>query len=168
MLMTFDESINACKNIYGWEFVTSFSIGGFEWMGFSKESLNKMIIISSQKSTILDCNNGKLENCIIEYDEEELIAICDKLLNEQILIAGQYGGELPETTKQGEQVLIQETSEHIRTVTFIYNKEKKIKIFENYGPYICGFSYDGNYFMIVDDAGIIVLKRCCSIPVYRA
>lgn len=168
MLMTFDESINACKNIYGWEFVTSFSIGGFEWMGFSKESLNKMIIISSQKSTILDCNNGKLENCIIEYDEEELIAICDKLLNEQILIAGQYGGELPETTKQGEQVLIQETSEHIRTVTFIYNQDKKIKIFESYGLYICGFSYDGNYFMIVADAGIIVLKRCCSIPVYRA
>ena len=53
-------------------------------------------------------------------------------------------------------------------VTFIYNQDKKIKIFENYGPYICGFSYDGNYFMIVDDAGIIVLKRCCSIPVYRA
>lgn len=94
---------------------------------------------------------------------EELIAICDKLLNEQILIAGQYGGGLPERTKQGEQVLIQETSEHIRTVTFIYDQDKKIKIFESYGPYICGFSYDGNYFMIVDDAGIIVLKRFCSI-----
>ena len=161
MLMTFDESINACKNIDGWEFVTSFSVGGFEWMGFSKESLNKMIIISSQKSTILDCNNGKLKNCIIEYDEEELIAICNKLPNEQILIAGQYGGELSKTTKQGEQVLIQEISEHIRTVTFIYNQDKKTKIFESYGPYICGFSYDGNYFMIAYDAGIIVLKRCC-------
>ncbi|MCI9272226.1 MAG: hypothetical protein HFH11_14055 [Dorea sp.] len=69
MLMTFDESINACKNIYGWEFLTSFSIGGFEWMGFSKESPNKMIIISSQKSTILDCNNGKLENYTLRGDK---------------------------------------------------------------------------------------------------
>lgn len=161
MLMTFDESINACKSIDGWEFVTSFSVGGFEWMGFSKESLNKMMIISSQKSTLLDCSTGKLENCIIEYDEEELIALCDKLPNEQILIAGQYGGKLPELTKQGEQVLIQEINEHIRSVTFIFNQGQKIKIFESYGLYICGFSYDGNYFMMASDAGIIVLKRCC-------
>lgn len=77
------------------------------------------------------------------------------------LIAGQYGGGLPETTKQGEQVLIQEIGEHIRTVTFSYNQDKKIKIFESYGSYICGFSHDGNYFLIADDAGIIVLKRDC-------
>ena len=38
MLMTFDESINACKNIDDWKFVTSFSVGGFEWTGFSKEN----------------------------------------------------------------------------------------------------------------------------------
>ena len=49
MLMTFDESINACKNIDDWKFVTSFSVGGFEWAGFSKENPNKLIIISSQK-----------------------------------------------------------------------------------------------------------------------
>ena len=159
MLMTFDESINACKKIDGWKFVTSFSVGGLEWLGFSKESLNKMIIISSQKSTILDCSNGKLEDCTIGYDEEELIALCDKLSNEQISIAGQYGGELPEITKQGEQVLIQETNEHIKIVTF-YDSNQKIKIFESYGLYTCGFSYDDNYFMIANDAGIIVLKRC--------
>lgn len=71
--MTFDESIHACKNIHGWEFVTSFSVGGFEWLSFSKESLNKMVIISSQRSTILNCNNGELEDCIVEYDEERLL-----------------------------------------------------------------------------------------------
>ena len=42
MLMTFDESINACKNIDDWKFVTSFSVGGFEWTGFSKENPNKL------------------------------------------------------------------------------------------------------------------------------
>lgn len=50
MLMTFDESINACKNIDDWKFVTSFSVGGFEWASFSKENPNKLIIISSQKN----------------------------------------------------------------------------------------------------------------------
>ena len=116
MLMTFDESINACKNIDDWKFVTSFSVGGFEWAGFSKENPNKLIIISSQKTTILDCDNGKLENCIVDYDEEELIAFCDKLPSEAILIAGQYGGKFSEVTNQGEQIIIQETTEYIRTV----------------------------------------------------
>lgn len=56
------------------EIGNKFSVGGFEWLGFSKEISNKMIIISSQKTTILDCNNGKIENCMIDYDEDELIA----------------------------------------------------------------------------------------------
>ena len=118
-----------------------------------------MIIISSQKTTILDCNNGKIENCMIDYDEDELIAICDKLPNEQILIAGEYGGNLPDTTNKGERVLIQKTDEHITTITFILNQSDKIKVYENYGAYICGFSYDGNYFVIANDGGIIVIKR---------
>lgn len=63
MLMKYNESIRACQYIDGWKLVTSFSVGGFEWLGFSKEISNKMIIISSQKTTILDCNNGKIENC---------------------------------------------------------------------------------------------------------
>ena len=75
MGMKFDESLKACQNIEGWKFVTSFSVGGFEWLGFSKERPNKMIIISSQKTTILDCNSGELENCSIDYDEDELIAM---------------------------------------------------------------------------------------------
>ncbi len=49
MLMNYDESIRACQHIDGWKFVTSFSVGGFEWLGFSKKISNKMIIISSQK-----------------------------------------------------------------------------------------------------------------------
>lgn len=160
MEMNYDESIQVCQHIDGWKLVTSFSVGGFEWLGFSKENPNKMIIISSQKTTILDCDNGTLENCTIDYDEEELIAICDQLPNEQIFIAGEYGGRLPDTTDKGERVLIQETNEHIMTITFILNQSKKVKVYENCGAYICGFSYDGNYFVIASDGGIIVIKRC--------
>ena len=98
-------------------------------------------------------------NCMIDYDEDELIAICDKLPNEQILIAGEYGGNLPDTTNKDERVLIQKTDEHITTITFILNQSDKIKVYENYGAYICGFSYDGNYFVIANDGGIIVIKR---------
>lgn len=50
MLMNYDESIRACQHIDGWKFVTSFSVGGFEWLGFSKKISNKMIIISLLKT----------------------------------------------------------------------------------------------------------------------
>lgn len=128
---------------------------------FTYNNSNKMIIISSQKTTILDCDNGKIENCMIDYDEEELIAICDKLPDEQILIAGEYGGNLPDTTNKGERVLIQKTKEYITTITFIPGQSDEIKVYENYGAYICGFSYDGKYFVIANAGGIIVIKRCC-------
>ena len=128
-------------------------------MGFLRKF--QIIIISSQKTTILDCDNGKIENCMIDYDEEELIAICDKLPDEQILIAGEYGGNLPDTTNKGERVLIQKTKEYITTITFIPGQSDEIKVYENYGAYICGFSYDGKYFVIANDGGIIVIKRCC-------
>ena len=47
----------------------------------------------------------------------------------------------------------------IATITFILNQGKEIKIFENYGAYIYGFSYDGNYFVIANDGGIIVVTK---------
>lgn len=37
------------KKLNEWEFVDAFSVGGFEYMGFSNVSPNKLIIISSQK-----------------------------------------------------------------------------------------------------------------------
>ena len=37
MLMNYDESIRARQHIDGWKLVTSFSVRGFEWLGFSKE-----------------------------------------------------------------------------------------------------------------------------------
>lgn len=35
------------KKLNEWEFVDAFSVGGFEYMGFSNVSPNKLIIISS-------------------------------------------------------------------------------------------------------------------------
>lgn len=153
------ESLEAIKKIDGWDVVADFSVGGFEWLGFSKKEPNKLICISSQKTTILNCDDGKLEECEIDYDEKELIALCNLLPNEQILIAGQYGGNLPELSGKGEQVTIHRTKEHIMTITFVSEQGREIVIYRNYNAYICGFSYDGNYFVLADDGGITVIKR---------
>lgn len=57
-------------------------------------------------------------------------------------------------------MFIRENAEHIIKVTFISSQGKEVVIFWNYSAYICGFSYDGNYFVLADDAGITVVKRC--------
>lgn len=118
-----------------------------------------MICISSQKTTILNCDSGEIKECNADYDEQEFIAICDGLSNEQITIAGQYGGNLPLISGKGEQVIIQETKEHIMTITFVSISGEKTIIYYNYSAYICGFSYDGNYFVLADDGGIVIIKR---------
>lgn len=159
MMMNSIESLEALKKIDDWDIITNFSVGGFEWLGFSKEEPNKLICISSQKTTILNCDDGKLEECEVDYDEEELIAICNQLPNEQISIAGQYGGKLPILSGKGEKVVIHTTEEHIMTITFISAQGKETVIYWNYSAYICGFSYDGNYFVLADDGGITVIKR---------
>lgn len=96
--MNIKECLEAYKKIEGWSIVANFSVGGFEWLGFSKEKTNKLICISSQKSTLVDCENGKIEECNVVYDEKEFLAICEQLPNEQIAIAGEYGGNLPATS----------------------------------------------------------------------
>lgn len=116
-MMNIMECFEAYQKIEGWKVIADFSVGGFEWLGFSKKMPNKLICISSQKTTLVDCENGKIESCDAVYDEEELLAICEQLPDEQIAIAGQYGA------------------------------------------YICGFSYDGNYFVLANDGGVTILKR---------
>lgn len=44
--MTYIETLETIKTIPGWEVVTSFSVGGFEWLAFSEKCPTKLLIIS--------------------------------------------------------------------------------------------------------------------------
>lgn len=142
-----------------WQLTIEKTVGGFEWLGFSKKSPAKMLCISYDKSTIFDCSNGNIENCNINLYEERSIAICDKLPGEEINLSGQYGGEISQTTSKGDKVQIETSPDFITTVTFISSKKKRNVIYSDYGFYTCGFSYDGRYFVFAQDAGLTILKR---------
>lgn len=158
-MMTLIDTLNACQKIKGWKISANFSIGGFEWLAFSKKQPEKMIVISSQRTTIVDCNNGRIEDCEIVFDEKALIAYCDKLHDEELCIAGQYGGTLPILSGKGEKVDINTTTNHMMRIVFIRNWLDKTLIYDCYDAYICGFSYNGDYFVLADDGGILILKR---------
>lgn len=158
-MMTSIDTYNACQKIKGWKIAANFSVGGFEWLAFSKEQPEKMVLISSQRTTTVDCSNGSIEDCIVVLDEKELIAYCDKLQDEELQLAGQYGGALPHSSGKGETVEIHTTADHIMRITFIRNQFDKTLIYHCYDAYICGFSHNGDYFVLADDGGILILKR---------
>lgn len=141
-----------------WKLVREVVVGGLEWVGFSKVNTRKLICISSQKTTIIDCFSGEILECNCEYDEEATIAYCDELPDEEISIAGYYGGKLPDSSAQGDNVSINKENS-ITTVLFSSVQGNKSVIFHDYGFYTCGFSYDGKYFVFAQDAGVTVLIK---------
>ncbi|SDY75887.1 hypothetical protein [Lachnobacterium bovis] len=156
--MRYIETIETLKSIPGWEFVTSFSVGGFEWLAFSEKCPTKLLIISSQKATIVDVDTGTINDCNVEYDEDELIAYCDTLPDEELQIVGQYGGKLNDFSGLSGKIAVETLDNNMTSVRFISNNNS-VLVYQNYGLYTCGFNYDGNVFVLVTDGGIIILRR---------
>lgn len=151
-----------------WDVSIEKVVGGFIRLGFSRDNPERMLCISSDKATIFDCQKGTITTVECDYDEGELIAIVNGL-NEEISIAGQYGGSLPSESGYVEKVtsVTKDVFEYgmnlVReSVSFWTKKGTEQLIYDGYKPYIYGFSYDGNYFVFADDAGITVLKRNTS------
>ena len=150
------------EKISGWNISIEKSVGGLEFIGFSKLCPNKLLCISSQKITVMDCEKSTIKECDGDYDESALLAVCDELPDEQITIAGQYGGELSDYTIQGERLFVSEKHNGRLVkykVEFVTAQQEKIIIHDDYGFYTCGFSYDGNYFAFAADVGVCILKR---------
>ena len=150
----------------GWCISIEKVVGGFLWLGFSETEPWKMLCISSDKTTIFDCDSGTVTETDCAYDEDALFALCEDLNDEQITIAGQYGGLLQQTSPQGDKVTCERRNvfeygkDLVRERVFFCTKVgTKHEIYEGYLPYIYGFSTDGNYFVFAQDAGLTVLKR---------
>ena len=159
-IMTSMEVKKALGEIKDWKIIADFAVGGLEWIGFSHKKPELLFIISSQKNTVMNCKTGRIIECDLEYDEEEMIAYTDQVEDEAIPLAGQYGGKIKIKTNQGEQIMIEKTNtKNVFRLTFLTKNNEKIKIFENYGLYTYGFSNDDNYFVISSDSGITVMKR---------
>lgn len=153
------------SNIIGWTKVTEFSVGGLMWFGFSKRQPNKLLCISSQHASCVDCDTGAIMECDVDYDEDNCIAVSTCLPDEVIDICGTCGGIPLLYTNAGEEISIQEQEELFASKTIIRAKvtfntvDKKIEIYNDYGFYTCLFSTDGNYFVFAEDAGITILKK---------
>ena len=126
------------ENCQGYKKVSEISIGGFLYLAFLPVDYQKILCISSEYMSIID-----------SYDSP-------------IPIAGQYGGSLPLYNGKDIRVTMDKDQSEEYPILTIYweeNKETRTQVYKGYLPYIFGFSPDGEYYVHVDDGGLIVLKR---------
>ena len=82
------------ENCQGYKKVYNIGIGGFLYLAFLPEAYYKILCISSEYMSIIDCENDQVTPVDGDYDETELVAMCEGC-DSPISIAGQYGGSLP-------------------------------------------------------------------------
>lgn len=165
--MNYKQMHEAMESLNEWKLITSFTVGGFDYLGFSRNNPHKLLIISGQKDTVFDCKDKSITEAVIAIDEKEFVALCDLLPDEEIPIAGSYGGSISHKTKQGERVEIINHDPHVlsgkeliyQKIDFIERNGNRTTIFDSYPAYVFGFSCDGNYFVLADDGALWILKR---------
>ena len=82
------------ENCRGYKKIFEISIGGFLYLAFLPDAYHKILCISSDYMSIIDSENGQVTPIDGDYDEVELVAMCEGC-DSPISIAGQYGGSLP-------------------------------------------------------------------------
>lgn len=67
--MNREEMLGAIRKIQGWKIVADFSVGGLEWIAFSKRCPSMLVVISSQKSTTVE---SSFYNGVMTCDGSEI------------------------------------------------------------------------------------------------
>ena len=148
-----------------WSKVKEFGVGGLLYVGFSNKQTNKLVCISSEYMSVVDCDTGEKIKCEGDYDETDYTAVSSYFPDEVIGIYGQYGGFPLLDTDKGEKISIENQNEIcgnktlVKTKVILYLPDEEVEIFNCYGFYVCSFSPCGNYFVFLNDGGVVILKR---------
>ena len=65
------------ENCRGYKKIYEISIGGFLYLAFLPDAYHKILCISSDYMSIIDSENGKVTPIDGDYDEIELVAMCE-------------------------------------------------------------------------------------------
>ena len=142
------------------------AVGGLEYIGFSELQPKKMVCISSQSSSIIDCDSRAISFQDISVDELELTAVTDALPGETIRLAGIGGGGLRHMNAEGDQLTV--AAPDYPKVQIIYQPQYKScflepkmcsVIFEEYEMRAFGFSKCGNYIIVACSGGVTIFAR---------
>lgn len=165
-----NKNINIANHIpkgipLGWERQT-LSVGGLMYVGFSDIHTEKLICISSQGQSVINCKTMQKTFCDENYDEDDLIAYAEELGDEIIRIAGDMGGGLRIGSKEGNSLQKIAPYWPKEQIIFCPNyqalysaPDKCWNVFEDYGIKAYGFSKCGKYFIVATSSDLMVYKR---------
>lgn len=149
----------------GWKRI-EIAVGGLLYIGFSDVDTKKLICISSQGQSVINCETGEVDFCDENYDEFELTAIAEELGNEIVHIAGIGGGGLRHYSRTGDMLVSVAPQYPIEKIIFEPNykscftqPEDCLCIYKGYEIRAYGFSRCGNYIAVCDSADLIIFKR---------
>ena len=113
------------ENCQGYKKIYEISIGGFLYLAFIPEAHHQILCISSDYMSIIDSENGQVTPIDGDYDEMELVAMCEGS-DSPIPIAGQYGGNLPlDNGKDIRVTMDKDQSEDYPILTIYWEKDKE-------------------------------------------
>ncbi len=149
----------------GWE-KEAFAVGGLMYVGFSTVRTEKLVVVSSQRQSVIDCRTGEKVYCTENWDEEDLIACAEPLGDELVPIAGLGGGGLRRFSRSGdgldraapywpkEQIIFMP-----QYASWYQHPEACTLIFDDYAPLAFGFSRCGNYMAVATSSEVEIYKR---------
>lgn len=142
------------------------AVGGLMYVGFSEIHTEKLICVSSQGQSVIDCKTLKKTYYDENFDENELTAYAEELGEEQIKIAGEGGGGLRLYSNDGN--ILEEIAPFWpkKQIVFMpkfhswYHTPKECRIvFDGYEIKAYGFSKCGRYYVIATSSELIIFRK---------
>lgn len=149
----------------GWE-CSSFAVGGLMYVGFSEIQTEKLICISSQGQSIINCETLKKTYCNKNFDEDNLIAYAEELGEEPIKIAGEGGGGLRHYSNDGnilDQIAPFWPKEQIVFMPHFHSWYRTPNecqlVFDDYEIKAYGFNKCGEYFVTATSSDLTIFRK---------
>lgn len=149
----------------GWEYHV-LSVGGLMYVGFSEMQTEKLICISSQGQSVINCKTLQKNYYDENYDENDLVAYAEDLGDEIIKIAGDMGGGLRTGSKEGNSLQKIAPYWPKEQIIFCPNYQSLYiapdqcwNVFDDYGIKAYGFSKCGIYFIIATSSDLTIYKK---------
>lgn len=149
----------------GWKCDT-LAVGGLMYIGFSEIHTNKLVCISSQGQSVINCETLKKAYCDESFDENDLTAQAEELGTEQIRIAGDGGGGLRHYSRDGnilERVAPFWPKEQIIFMPQFHSwhsaPDKCQIVFDAYEIKAYGFSKCGAYFVVATSSDLTIFQK---------
>lgn len=149
----------------GWECDT-LAIGGLMYIGFSEIYTDKLVCISSQGQSVINCKTLKKLYCDENFDESDLTAYAEELGDEQIKIAGDGGGGLRHYSHDGN--ILERVSPFWPKEQIIFMPQFRSwhstpgvcrVVFDDYEIKAYGFSKCGAYFVIATSSDLTIFRK---------